>query len=31
MTTRIEADRLYQEVCSQIRQEKGVGEEKTPF
>lgn len=31
MTTRIEADRLYQEVCQQIRQEKGLGEEKTPF
>ncbi len=31
MTTRIEADRLYQEVCNQIRQEKGLGEEKTPF
>ena len=31
MTTRIEADRLYQGVCQQIRQEKGLGEEKTPF
>jgi hypothetical protein len=31
MTTRIEADRLYQDVCNQIRREKGLGEEKTPF
>jgi hypothetical protein len=32
MSTRIEADRLYQGVCQQIRQEKGLGgEEKTPF
>jgi hypothetical protein len=32
MTTRIEADRLYQGVCAHIRQEKGLGgEEKTPF
>jgi hypothetical protein len=31
MTTRIEADRLYQDVCSHIREEKGLGEEKTPF
>ena len=31
MTTRIEADRLYQAVCSQIREEKGLTEGKTPF
>jgi len=31
MTTRIEADRLYQDVCNHIRQEKGLGEAKTPF
>jgi hypothetical protein len=31
MSTRIEADRLYQAVCDHIREEKGLGEEKTPF
>ncbi|MFL5341673.1 MAG: hypothetical protein ACJ8F7_16130 [Gemmataceae bacterium] len=30
MSTRIEAERLYQEICKTIRQEKGVGQE-VPF
>ncbi len=31
MTTRIEAERLYQEVCKQIRQEKGIETREIPF
>ncbi len=31
MTTRIEAERLYQEVCKQIRQEKGIETKEIPF
>jgi hypothetical protein len=30
MSTRIDAERLYQEVCKMIRQEKGIGQE-VPF
>jgi hypothetical protein len=30
MSTRIEAERLYQEICKTIRQEKGAGQE-VPF